>query len=61
MLPLVSEALAVMLKLEPAVILLPLDGLVMATTGAAGAVTVTATGLELTETPLASIATAMNE
>ena len=61
MVPLVSEALAVMLKLEPAVMVLPSDGLVMETAGGAdgAAATVMDTALDVVETPLASVALAV--
>jgi hypothetical protein len=63
MVPLVSDAVAVMVTLEPAVKLLPLVGLVKATTGNDGrtgtAATVTTTGVEVTETPFESVATAV--
>ena len=58
MLPLVSEALAVMVSVEPTVKLVPLAGLVMVTTGGVP-VAVPVTGLEVTETPLASTALAV--
>ena len=58
MVPLVSEALAVMLKLEPAVMVLPSDGLVMETIGEAS-LTVMDTALDVVETPLESVALAV--
>jgi hypothetical protein len=65
MVPLLSEAVAVMGMFEPAVTLLPLVGFVIATIGTdwllTGAVTVTVIGLDVTETPLVSVATAVME
>ena len=60
MLPLVSDALAVRVILDPAVKLLALAGLVMATTGEdeAAVVTVMVIGLDIVDTPLASVALA---
>ena len=53
MLPLVSDALAVTLRVEPCWYVLPFAGLVMATTGAAEEpVTVIVTGLDVVVTPL---------
>lgn len=57
--PLVSEALAVILRFEPAVYELPFDGLVMETVGDDGEVTLTVIAPEDVETPLASVALAV--
>ena len=58
MVPLVSLALAVMVRFEPAVMLLLLAGLVIEMAGKA--LTVTVTGLDVVETPLTSVALAVN-
>ena len=59
MVPLVSEALAAIVILEPAITLLPLAGLVIETTGDDEAVvTVIVIGLDIVDTPLASMALA---
>lgn len=64
--PLVSEAFAVILRLDPAAILLPLLGLVMATVGVKepvfkldGKAMLIVAGADVTTTPLLSVAWAV--
>ena len=59
--PAISVALAMMVKLDPFVNLLPLVGLMMETTGAGGVepLTVTVIEFEVTEWPVASTALAV--
>lgn len=57
--PFVSEALAVTVRVEPVLKLLPLAGLVIDTTGVEDEVTVIVTGLEVDEMPLVSVALAV--
>lgn len=60
MVPFVSDALAVIVRLDPVVRLVPLAGLVIDTTGEdGGAVTVIVIGLESVDTPFVSVALAV--
>ena len=60
MVPLASDALAVIFKLEPDVKLLPLLGLVIATTGNAGAATTVKLAALLVTAPAALVTTHSN-